>query len=81
MGLYDLPAFIDFILKKLGVSKIAAYIGHSEGTTQMFIGSSMNSSYFKDKVDLFVALAPIVRLDHTKNSMMKFASEINSELS
>jgi len=47
----------------------------------MFIGSSMNSSYFKDKVDLFVALAPIVRLDHTKNSMMKFASEINSELS
>jgi hypothetical protein len=37
MGLYDIPAFIDYILNetegKNVIGKIAAYIGHSEGTT------------------------------------------------
>jgi lysosomal acid lipase/cholesteryl ester hydrolase len=34
MGLYDVPAEIDYLLKTNGRSdKIAAYIGHSEGTT------------------------------------------------
>ena len=37
MGLYDIPAFIDFILKKTDGKningKVAAYVGHSEGTT------------------------------------------------
>ena len=33
MGLYDVPAFIDYELKVTGKKKIAAYIGHSEGTT------------------------------------------------
>jgi len=37
MGRYDLPAFIDFILKKTQTSnksgKIAAFIGHSVGAT------------------------------------------------
>ena len=33
MGLYDQPAQIDFILERTGVKKLAAYLGHSEGTT------------------------------------------------
>jgi len=37
MGLYDIPAFIDFILNKTDGKningKVAAYVGHSEGTT------------------------------------------------
>ena len=32
MGLYDIPAFTDFILEKTGQKKIA-YVGHSMGTT------------------------------------------------
>jgi hypothetical protein len=36
----------------------------------MFIGSSMLPEYFKRKVDYFVALAPIVRLDHSTNGAM-----------
>jgi len=42
----------------------------------MFIGASMKPEYFKNKVDLFVALAPIVRLDHSTNSAMVAASQI-----
>ena len=37
MGLYDIPAFTDFILKETEnsnpIKKLAAYIGFSEGTT------------------------------------------------
>lgn len=80
MGLYDVPAFIDFILNKTEgknqIGKLAAYIGHSEGTTQFFIGSSLKSDYYEDKVNLFIALAPIVRLDHTSNELMVYGSKV-----
>ena len=33
MGLYDVPAFLETILKTTGAKKINAYMGHSEGTT------------------------------------------------
>jgi pimeloyl-ACP methyl ester carboxylesterase len=33
MGIYDLPAQIDHILNTTHKDKLAAYIGHSEGTT------------------------------------------------
>jgi len=64
MGIYDVPAEIDYILESTEFSKIASYIGHSEGTTQFFIGSSLKPDYFTEKVSLFIGLAPIVRLDH-----------------
>ena len=35
LGKYDLPAEIDYILKETGNQKIA-YVGHSQGTSQMF---------------------------------------------
>lgn len=74
MGTKDIPAFIEFILKKTEgknkIGKLAAYIGHSEGTTQFFIGSSLMPEYYKKKVNLFVALAPVVRLEHSTKKLM-----------
>ena len=40
----------------------------------MFIGASMKPDYFADRIETFVALAPIVRLDHAKNLAMIAAS-------
>ena len=65
MGLYDVPAFVDFILQTTNKTKLDAYIGHSCGTTQFFIGEIMKPQYYQDKVDFFVALAPGLRLSHT----------------
>ena len=80
MGVYDVPATVDFILKetegKNKIGKLAAYIGHSEGTTQFFIGSSLRSEYYKEKVNLFVAMAPVVRLENSPNKLMVYASQI-----
>ena len=70
MGIYDLPAEIDFILN-LTNHKQLSYIGHSQGTTQFLIGLSMNYQYFKEKVNVFIALAPVARLDNTKALFLK----------
>ena len=73
MGVYDQPAMIDYITEHTGQKKLT-YMGHSEGTTQMFIGASLKPDYFKEKVEYFVALAPIVRLDHSGSQAMVMAS-------
>ena len=59
MGTIDVPAFIDFITAKTGVPS-ASYVGHSEGTTQMFMGLSLMPEYYKEKVNVFAAMAPPV---------------------
>ena len=40
-------------------------MGHSEGTSQFFAGATLNPDFYKSKVNLFVALAPIAFLSHT----------------
>ena len=57
-----------------------AYIGHSQGTTQMFAALSENQSYFADKVPLFVALGPVTKISHTEASIFKFAADFYTEL-
>jgi pimeloyl-ACP methyl ester carboxylesterase len=66
MGLYDVPVEIDFILKHTGQSKLS-YVAHSMGTAQMFIGLSMLNDYYRERMNLFVALAPISRISNTES--------------
>jgi len=77
MGIYDQPAFIDHILQHTGAIKLAAYVGHSQGTTQMFIGSSLKPMYFESKIELFVALAPVVRMNNITDSSLVTMGKIN----
>ncbi|TNV78929.1 hypothetical protein FGO68_gene5820 [Halteria grandinella] len=70
MGTKDVPAEIDFILESTGQEKLS-YVGHSEGTTQMFIGLSMLPEYYAEKMNLFVALAPVASLNHTMSTALK----------
>ena len=46
MGTIDVPTFIDFVLDKTGLETLS-YVGHSEGTTQMFMGTALMPDYFK----------------------------------
>ncbi|RLN82900.1 hypothetical protein BBJ28_00000891 [Nothophytophthora sp. Chile5] len=63
MGLYDLPAQIQYALNKTGRTTLS-YIGHSEGTTQAFAGFSANQE-IAQKVSFFGALAPVAWTGHT----------------
>lgn len=59
LGLYDVPTFIDEILKHNSYKKLEAYIGHELGNTQFFAASSLRPDYFDQKVNLFIAFAPL----------------------
>ena len=75
MGRYDVPANIKFILEKTGAKKII-YVGHSQGTSQMFAALSDPdvSAYVNSKVSKFIALAPIVYMAFQESVLIRTAS-------
>lgn len=79
MGKYDLPAMINYVLN---VSKrpTLSYIGHSEGTTQAFVGFSLNQEVAK-RVSYFGALAPVAFLgDSTSGAFTLLANTYIDEI-
>jgi pimeloyl-ACP methyl ester carboxylesterase len=74
MGLYDVPANIDTVLRVSGYPTLN-YVGHSQGTTQMFVAATL----YKDlaqKVDHFFALAPVVYVAHTRSPILTAMAEL-----
>ena len=58
------PAFIELVRNVTKLDKIT-YVGHSQGTTQMFYSLlGKKQAWFKERVNLFVALAPVTQLAH-----------------
>jgi pimeloyl-ACP methyl ester carboxylesterase len=76
MAAYDVPAFINYVTEFTGVKRVS-YIGHSQGTTQMLAAGTITdkSTLVKealDKVDLFVALAPVCYISHLKSKELRY---------
>ncbi|CAG7835976.1 unnamed protein product [Allacma fusca] len=71
MGVYDLPAVIDFVLKTTGTKQLS-YVGHSMGTTMFFIGMDRHKR-LQEKVRKMVAMAPVAYLSHIKTPMKVMA--------
>jgi lysosomal acid lipase/cholesteryl ester hydrolase len=71
MGIYDLPAFLNHITQINSWSQKVIYIGHSQGTTQLFASISMNLDYFASKIKLFIALAPAARVYNMNSKLLK----------
>ncbi|XP_012515165.1 PREDICTED: gastric triacylglycerol lipase isoform X2 [Propithecus coquereli] len=69
MAKYDLPATIDFIVKKTGQKKLH-YVGHSQGTTIGFIAFSTNPM-LAERIETFYALAPVATVKYTKSLLNK----------
>jgi gastric triacylglycerol lipase len=75
MAKYDLPAQINTALKISGAASLT-YIGHSQGTIQAFAGFSSNHS-IADRVNLFVALAPVAYVGHIEALILKLVAHID----
>jgi pimeloyl-ACP methyl ester carboxylesterase len=73
MGDHDIPAVTEYIIQHTGHKKIA-YIGHSQGTTQLFYALSKNQDYFADKMSIFVALGPVTELTHIGSPLLSFVA-------
>jgi lysosomal acid lipase/cholesteryl ester hydrolase len=65
IGMYDLPAMIDYALLQTGQSKLH-YVGHSQGTTAFWVMASMRPSY-NTKMLSMQALAPAAYMHHTRS--------------
>lgn len=46
----------------------------------MFYALATNNEYWKKKINLFVALAPVVNLANTDSTMIKFFAKLDSGL-
>lgn len=75
MGVFDLPASIDYITKVTKRKQIY-YIGHSQGTTAFFVMTATKPSYNK-KVRAMFAFAPIVYIHNLRNSFLRQVSSIS----
>lgn len=65
IGLYDVPATIDYVLKYTNADKVN-YIGFSQGAGTYFIMCSEKPKYC-DKAQVLIALAPAARQTYTKS--------------
>jgi lysosomal acid lipase/cholesteryl ester hydrolase len=68
MAQYDLPAYLDYILKRSDYDKVF-YVGHSQGTTQFFAAADVLDG-LEDRIAGFVALAPVMYIGNIYNPFM-----------
>nr|XP_022912354.1 lipase 3-like [Onthophagus taurus] len=78
IGMYDLPAMIDYILEVTNQNSLY-YIGHSQGTTSFFVMGSERPEYNK-KIRLMVALAPVAYMSHATNPFLQVLSPLEGVL-
>ncbi|OXB54010.1 hypothetical protein ASZ78_015105 [Callipepla squamata] len=72
MAKYDIPASVDFILKKTGQEQIF-YVGHSQGTTMAFIAFSTLPKLAK-KIKMYFALAPVATVKFATSPLTKLGA-------
>lgn len=69
IGIYDIPAAIDYILFATDKPKVQ-YIGHSQGCTAFFVMGSEKPEYMS-KVTLMQALSPTVYNEGNRSPVLK----------
>lgn len=61
IGVYDIPAFVDFVIEKTSFQKVY-YIGHSQGTTALAVFLSERPEY-NDKIMLSCLMGSVISMD------------------
>jgi len=75
MARHDVPANIEYILKATGKSSLT-FVAHSQGTTQFLAAmtDAVMKTRLEEKVNLFVALAPVAYLSHQSSVLIRALS-------
>jgi len=76
MAEYDLPAAFEYIATATGQS--INYVGHSQGTTQMFAALSQQDPIVLKYLKTFCALGPVTYVNHQTSNLLSLIS--NSSL-
>ncbi|XP_072397276.1 lipase 3-like [Diabrotica undecimpunctata] len=72
IGMYDIPAMIDYILKETKQEKLY-HVGHSQGTTSFYVMTSMKPEYNK-KIIHHISLAPVGFMNHLSSPVIQFVA-------
>ncbi|CAH0561483.1 unnamed protein product [Brassicogethes aeneus] len=76
MGIYDLPAALKYVGEVTKMEGEIIYIGHSMGTTQFFVFSSLLPEKAKT-VKMMVGLAPVAYMTHIKSPIRYLSPFVN----
>jgi len=79
MGKYDIPAVIEHIVDNTSNDTIS-YIGHSQGTTQLYYGLSELQEYYDSRLNIFVALGPVTKITNEESNIIGLAAHFYDEL-
>ena len=77
LGIYDVPSIIKYIREVNKSGQKIIYFGHSQGATLMFSGLIENSLFYKENIKLFVALAPVTKINNIGSSLLNFICNIS----
>lgn len=80
MGQYDLPANYRKILEFYPKGQKIFYVGHSQGTSQMFAAGSMPETrdFFAASTEMVIAIEPIAYMIHTDEKIASWFSGLGS---
>ncbi|XP_044749500.1 lipase 3-like [Coccinella septempunctata] len=78
MGVYDLPAVIQFISTTTGKGGQILYVGHSMGTTMFYVFSSLKPEIAK-LVKFMVSLAPVAYMKYVRSPIRYLTPFVNEE--
>jgi len=78
MARYDVPGEIDYILHVTGYRTLA-YIGHSEGTIQMFAALTTQPE-LPLKLSTFIGFGPVVSVAHEQNAVMRILADLDLDV-
>ncbi|XP_015121087.1 lipase 3-like [Diachasma alloeum] len=74
MGIYDLPAMIDYVVSN--TNKKVIYIGHSMGTTASYVMAAERPD-MQDKLKLIISFSPVVYMTHIKSPLWLLAPVVD----
>ncbi len=80
MGLHDLPAMINLIQKTRNSDKKITYVGHSQGTAQLFAGITLLPEFFESKINGFIALGPATNLKNVNSTLFQGMIDLKLDL-
>ncbi|XP_022823996.1 lipase 3-like [Spodoptera litura] len=79
IGVYDLPAMIDYVLNVTEQPSIK-YVGYSQGTTSFFVMMSERPEY-NEKISVMIALSPVAYIGRAKSPVVRLLSPGTNMLS
>ena len=68
---YDLPAFVNYVKQKEGVSKVD-YIGHSQGTLIFFLNYMNDPEFMEKNINKFVAVGTVPNVNNAPHPLLQF---------